>query len=70
MKLYYINYCVSRCHTEDPDDKQLVLEMPDDYVPAQDRGLMQMREAIDKELLFYTEGGKGIYVKSFSRMDI
>lgn len=70
MKLYYVNYCVSRCYTEDTADRQLVLEMPEDYTPAQDKGLMQMRKAVDEMLQFYTDNGEGICVKSFSRMDL
>lgn len=70
MKAYYVNYCVTRLYTDETDDYQTVVELPEDYVPAQDKGMMQMCEAIAKKLTFYTGNGTGICVKSFSRMDL
>ena len=70
MKNYYVNYCVARVHTQDPRDHQAVIELPDGYVPSEDKGLTVMRRAVDEQLLFYTEQGEGITIKSFSRMDL
>lgn len=69
-KSYYVNFYVSRRHTESTDDQQVIITMPADYVPAQDPYLKEMREAVDDMLTYFTEHGEGITIKSFSRMDL
>ena len=70
VKPYYVNFCVSRLYTPATEDRQTIVEMPSDYLPLKDAKLVKMREAIDAELLFFTDNGAGITIKSFSRMDI
>ncbi len=70
VKTYYVNFCVSRLYTESTEDRQTIVEMPFDYLPLKDAKLVKMREAVDAELLFFTDNGAGITIKNFSRMDI